>query len=133
MATGGQGSAPNTDPQVAKIRCAVAAAQLFKKTTGDIAKQLRVAVSIVQAIKAEGESVGAVGHDDALNTNQAAWIIGVEPRRVRNFVRDGRIVPIDPESRNHKFLLAEIIRFASTPRKCGRKKKRDRRTTNSKR
>lgn len=125
MAEGGNGSQPNCPYNIATIRVALSVADINGTPDWRVARRLKVATSIVSKVRDEGEAIGALGEDAArLSTVQAAWVCGVEARRFRQFVDSGRIEPIFPDNRNKVFRRTDVVKFASTPRRSGRRNAR---------
>lgn len=49
--------------------------------------------------------------DIKVSTKEAARLIGVHHRTVRNFVERGHIQPVEPTSKSYEFWISEINRY----------------------
>lgn len=103
-----------------KLRLAVFKASVGRKWDYKrIASEYRFTQKAVLAVTSDMESQGIPLNDDIteVSTSQAAWVLGVIERRVREFCRNGRlgrlcggryVIPVD-----------ELLRFTEIPRQPG--------------
>jgi len=84
----------------------------------------RSPVSLYDAVEQAGLLNGPPAAEDLLSPHQAAALLGVSRRRVRDFIADGRIAAVNlgGAGRGARYVLrrGEVERFAALQRRGGR-------------
>jgi hypothetical protein len=62
------------------------------------------------------EGSSGSGMDQVVSTEGAAKILGVNASRVRQFVADGRLTPVEKTDSDHYFKRADVEALAKKPR-----------------
>jgi len=124
MATGGQGCFPKVQPLEARVRLALAEADCRGYSDEQVARKLGATIKFVDAIRKAGELEHALDPDEGestrLRSTQAAWILGVTERRLRQYVYDGMLDELFPEERQITLRKGDVIKFGkSYSPKCG--------------
>jgi hypothetical protein len=71
------------------------------------------------SVEASQLGLAGLGVGDVIGLEAAAWVCGVCERRMRQFLKEGRLGGRLPGKHIYVVRLGEAVEFAARPRRCG--------------